>query len=74
MLGPGEHIIAESADMIQSPINCVSYKGIARMMLSGREQFRPHFVVGVVVNFEPRSKIFIAAKKGGPAGNCKQQQ
>ncbi len=74
MLGPGKHIIAESADMIQSPIDCVSYKGIFRVMLSGREQFRPHLVVGIVIDFKPGSKIFIAGKENDATGNNKQKQ
>ena len=64
--------MAESADMVQRSIDCVSYKGIVRMMLSGREQFRPHLVVSIVINLEPGSKIFIAAKEAGAAGNCQQ--
>ncbi len=74
MLGPGEHVIAEPAEMIQSPVYCMSYKGIVSIMLSGRKQLRPHLVVGIVIDLKLGSEIFIAGEEDNAAGDGKQKQ
>ena len=74
MLGPGEHIVAEVTSMIECPIHAIGDEGIGRTTLSGRQQFQPHLVVGIVINLKPGSEIFIAGEENGAAGDDKQER